>query len=188
MKLDKDILMDIVKEVIEENTNGVYKYASTQIQMDEEIAEDVIAFGMEIPDEFVYNDPEDPSLGREDDIHCTVLYGLESDDPTPVRDLLHDYPPFTVILGPISYFEAEDYDVMKIEVISDQLHEMNRSLDELDNANTFPDYNPHVTIAYVTKDFDRESIDPLTFDGMTSEITEVIMSTTTKTRIPIALF
>ncbi len=188
MNLNKKIITELIKEVIEENTKTTYSYASTQVQIDEDTANEIIEFGLTIPDEYIYTDDEDKSFGREDDIHCTVLYGLTSNDVTPVADILSQFDPFTITLGDISYFESELYDVMKIEVISEYLNDIHYTLrDNLENENKFPEYNPHVTIAYVTKDFDRNSIDNSTFSGIEVDIDSVIFSQTDNNRVEIKL-
>ena len=52
----------------------------------------------------------------------------------------------------IDTFENEDFDVVKFNVKkTEQLQRIFDALSELPNENTFPDYNPHMTIGYVKK-------------------------------------
>jgi hypothetical protein len=48
-------------------------------------------------------------------------------------------------------FENEKYDVLKFEVVGDNLHETNADLKKFPHTTSFPDYNPHLTIAYLKK-------------------------------------
>ena len=187
MNLNRNIISKIIKEVIEENTKNTYDYASTQIQIDDETSKKIIDFGKTfIPNKYIYD--EDTSYGREDDIHCTVLYGLISNDVKPVADILSQYEPFTITLGNISYFQKDECDVMKIEVESDILVDMHYKLrDNLKNENSFPDYKPHVTIAYVTKNFNKNLINNSIFNGIEVYIDKVILSQTDNNRIEIKL-
>jgi len=128
-----------------------YSYASTQVNLPENVAKNIIEWGKKnIPDSKLYEDPEDDSMGREDTIHCTVLYGLVDEDPDPVRKILQGESPIKATLGKISLFENEDYDVVKIDVKSKDLHRIHNKLkDNLENEDKFPEYQPHITIAYV---------------------------------------
>ncbi len=90
--------------------------------------------------------------GIETDPHVTVLYGLLEDDPFAVSGLIKDNwkQQIEIEFGKTMIFEADDYDVVVIEIISDdlqQLHELIR--DNLPNELTHPDYQPHLTLAYV---------------------------------------
>ena len=128
-----------------------YSYASTQVNFPESVAKRIIEWGKEnIPDSKVYEDPDDDTMGREDTVHCTLLYGLVSEDPDPVREQLAGEGIIRATFGKITIFEQDDYDVVKIDVKSDDLHRLHNKLsDALENENKFPEYKPHVTIAYV---------------------------------------
>ena len=55
-------------------------------------------------------------------------------------------------LGNINLFDSnDDFDVVKIDVISDDLQKINTALKELPNQTTFPVYEPHLTIAFIKK-------------------------------------
>lgn len=89
-------------------------------------------------------------IGVEDDLHVTVKYGFEdsvtADDVTPaVSGLL----PAVLQFGKLSLFENDEFDVLKVEVESDTLREMNARLSALPNADEHPEYNPYMTIAYL---------------------------------------
>lgn len=134
-----------------ETIEADYSYASTQVNLPKEVGDKIISWGKKnIKDEDIYEDEEDDSKGREDMPHCTILYGLTSDNPEPVKKLLKEERPIKATLGKVSLFEQDDYDVVKINVKSPDLHRLHKKLsDNLNNENSFPTYKPHVTIAYV---------------------------------------
>lgn len=67
-----------------------------------------------------------------------------------LQSVLKDHQPITVTLGNTGVFEQDDKDVVYIEVLGNELHHLHHSLKEaLPNTQTFPNYKPHITIAYV---------------------------------------
>ena len=105
-----------------------------------------------ISEEDVYDD-ENNDYGIEEKVHVTCLYGLHDD--TNVELLQQQLIPTSEInvnFNSIDIFESGNYDVVKFSVSSDQLNEINKTLtNEFDYQTDFPDYNPHVTIAYVKR-------------------------------------
>ena len=129
----------------------IYKLSSTQINLPPDLSNFVQEWGkLNIPDEDLYIDPEDGGMGREDEIHVTLLFGLKTPAPTPVlRKIIESTPQFQIELGAVSLFESEDYDVVKLDVVSPELHALNaRIARAVPNEQTFPKYRPHITIAY----------------------------------------
>lgn len=132
---------------------AIYKRSTTQIDLPKEIGGHIIQWGeLNIADEDLYIDEKD-GCGRETEQHVTVLYGLT--DPTPPEALTHiveTTKPFLVEFGGVSVFENEKYDVIKLDVISEELHNLHMEIRRsCPNENKFPDYIPHCTIAYVQK-------------------------------------
>ena len=102
----------------------------------------------------VYRKPYDDSYGLEDNPHVTVLYGIHEDeiDPEPIHDVIRDkMGQITVTIDEIGTFENDEYDVVKYNVpVTPELKEYRRIIeDTFPNTQTFPEYNPHVTLAYV---------------------------------------
>ncbi len=131
-----------------------YSYSSTQVNVVDDLAQRIISWGDEnIADEDIYTGEE--NMGREDTPHITVLYGIVSNEPDEAITLLEDKEigPVKATLGKVSLFEnSDDYDVVKIEVDSEDLSRINKLFfDNLENESSFPEYKPHVTIAYVNK-------------------------------------
>lgn len=55
-------------------------------------------------------------------------------------------------LGETKVFENDDYDVLVVEVKSDGLNKINKTLsDNLEYTNSYDGYKPHLTIAYLKK-------------------------------------
>jgi 2'-5' RNA ligase len=129
----------------------------------------ILEFVSSIPQECVYEE-EGQNYGKEANPHVTVMYGLSPIEETRVKNLLNKVPKKIVAeLGKISKFENVDtpYDVLKIEVRSPHLskiHEMIRK--NFENNYKWPEYNPHVTLAYVKKGTCNEYVGNKTFEGM----------------------
>lgn len=91
--------------------------------------------------------------GLEKESHLTIIYGLHSteNDKKDILDYCKKLKPITLNLLNISIFENELYDVVKIEVEPNkQLLEWREYLiKNFKNTQSFPNYNPHLTIAYV---------------------------------------
>jgi len=139
-----------------ESKKGVtYDKSSTQIDLPKELADKVKKWGKDnIPEEEVYTDPKDKSLGRENEIHTTVLYGLNTNDIEEVKKVISYVEPFEIKFDKVSIFDGnkKPYDVVKIEVKSPELNKLHYFLEEnIDNENSYPEYKPHITIAYVKK-------------------------------------
>ena len=154
-----------------------YNFSSVQINLPEVIANKIIAWGdKKIPERDVYQD--EPGLGRENEIHTTVLYGLHTDRPDIVSDLLKKEQEFEIKLGPVSIFDTNtQYDVVKIEVEGKELHRINTILtNNCKHTNKFKKYSPHVTIAYIRKDTCKRLNGNKTFTGITIPVKEMIFS------------
>ena len=131
-----------------------YQYSSVQISLPTPAADEIFGWGEEqIDDSKIFLDPHDPLYGREDEIHITVLYGLHTEKAELVRELVKYEPTFRVRLGPVSIFtNSNKFDVVKIEVISDNLHLLNEKLSyNLASTILYNKYQPHITVAYVDK-------------------------------------
>ena len=116
-------------------------YSSTQVQLPEHIADAIRKFHI--------NPEHVGEEGREKDAHVTVKYGLHTDEPDPVRNKLRGEYGGTAKLGKTSLFSNDDYDVLKLDVDSPDLHRINGKLAELPHTDSHPDYKPHATIAYL---------------------------------------
>lgn len=146
-------------------------YSYTSVNIGGELESEIIKFGKSIPDDIIF---DEEGFGREEDNHITLLFGMHDDDDTNLKEQLNDVEPFEVQLGDISFFESDGYRVMKIDVISEDLIALHDKLRlNLENTQTFDEYNPHVTIAYVKSHYNDKELDKQIFNGKTATINEV---------------
>jgi 2'-5' RNA ligase len=134
--------------------NVRYDYSSAHIEVPELIAQDVRDWGIaQVSDDDLFVTQRDPTFGREDEIHITVLYGIHSELSEQVEKTVKDFGPIRVRLGKIDVFtNPPKFDVVMIEAESEQLKSLNQKLeDNVRHTSKYPVYSPHVTIAYVKK-------------------------------------
>ena len=184
-----DVSDDSGKWVAEKAKNR--SFASTQFDLPPELADKVRAFGRTIPDEELAAD------GRETTIHVTCKYGLHSDSPDEVRELVTGFGSFPIRLGRVSLFPADGtedqrggdrFDVVKIEVISPELVRLNKLISRnIECTDTHPRYNPHVTIAYVKPGEGRKYVGADDFDGDVFTASELVFSGKDRTHTTIPL-
>jgi hypothetical protein len=135
--------------------DGEHEWNCLMIDYPEDMASKIIAWGEKnIDEDNLYIDKEDPSYGREKHIHTTISYGIKPDiDFEKIKDECN-LKPLNVSLGEVSKFDTDDkFDVIKITVEGSDLHDLHKKIeDEIGcPGNTYPDYKPHLTIAYVKK-------------------------------------
>lgn len=116
-----------------------------------------------ISPEDVYEESGDNTHGIQQNPHVTILYGLH---PEVTDDMVKSvFDNFTgdinIEVDGIDIFENEKYDVVKFNVKPDgALLELHNKLSEFPNSNEFPDYKPHITIAYVKKGMGKKYVNP----------------------------
>jgi 2'-5' RNA ligase len=102
----------------------------------------------------IYDD-EFHDYGLEHTPHCTLLFGIHLDETEPqdIKKLIATFNPITVTIDTISGFSNDDYDVVKYDVpVTPELKKYHDALlANLPNTQSFPDFHPHMTIAYVNK-------------------------------------
>lgn len=92
---------------------------------------------------------DEPGFGLESSAHCTLLYGIHSIKAQEVFSKI-DLEPIKYKLINLSLFTNNDYDVLKFGIQSSGLHKLNKQIrDECEYSNDYPDYKPHLTIAYL---------------------------------------
>ena len=95
--------------------------------------------------------------GREDEPHITVKFGLLERTPSEkLLEIIKNTRPISVKIGNISLFKngkEKGFDVVKCEVVSESLHELNKLISETcKNEDEYKTYHPHLTVAYVKPD------------------------------------
>jgi len=93
--------------------------------------------------------------------HVTLLYGfkenVKANDVFDIFKAISSIEPFQIIVTGISYFENEEFDVVKLDVeLTKNLKRLNRYMKELPYEKSVQfgskdNYIPHITIAYVKK-------------------------------------
>ena len=106
-----------------------------------------------VPPQHLYTDPEDPTYGYDNEPHVTIKYGFRPDlDRMDVARILKGVAPFLVKLIALNQFQNEKYDVVKFEVEKHPvLMELRKRCNGYPNTDSYPDYKPHMTLAYVKK-------------------------------------
>jgi 2'-5' RNA ligase/predicted GNAT family acetyltransferase len=97
--------------------------------------------------------PYDESYGLEENPHVTILYGIHEEevDSQRMADMIEHYmKPLTVTIKEIDVFSNKEYDIVKYNVpLSGQLIGYRDLFIQIPNTQTFPEFHPHMTIAYV---------------------------------------
>lgn len=123
--------------------------------------------------------------------HVTVKYGLLTDDPHWVVELLRDEGPFLVTIGELSVFPADAEqaeDVLKLEVQSEVLHKLHQRLKAgIQNVESHPNYNPHITLAYMRPGSASRHAGRCNLTGMRFYVSELIFSDAEKQRTIVPL-
>lgn len=133
-----------------EKKDANYKYSCLMYKFPSAFAKKVIDWGKEkIKDDDIHVGDDD-DMGREDEIHVTIKYGIHTSNAEDIHNIVDDIDPFYIKLGKIGKFEGDGYDVLFISVDGKELKELNKKVSsELECTDSHPVYKPHVTIAYV---------------------------------------
>lgn len=95
--------------------------------------------------------------GIEKDTHITIKWGIPFDETEELKEFLNNKKPFEIELGEISLFDNSknddiNYDVLKIEVKSQQIHSLHKSISSnFEDEEPKRDYKPHLTLCYLKK-------------------------------------
>lgn len=98
----------------------------------------------------LYEEEDDDSFGLEKEPHTTLLFGLHSEiTKKDIKKILDKYTFYECKVFNVSLFQNEKYDVLKFDVKGDNLKEVNKELSNYPHTTDYPDYHPHMTIAYL---------------------------------------
>lgn len=157
------------------------KFASTQVPLPKMVGHALKSMAKKIDPDHLTEE------GVEDEPHVTVKYGLHSDNHQEVRQKLEGEGPVKLKMGKTSIFEADDHDVIKVDVDSPDLHRLNKKIGELPHTDTHPDYKPHATVAYVKSGRGKHYTEDDTLDGQEFSVDTVVFSDTDKKQSKIPL-
>ncbi len=136
-----------------EMKNTQYDYSSVHVDVPRSLAEEIQNWGSdEISDKDIFVSQTDPSFGREDEMHVTVLYGIHSEGSEQVKKFVKDGN-LKVKLGKVNVFTNPDkFDVVVVAINSPDLVALNEKMKkDIEYTNKYSEYKPHVTVAYVKK-------------------------------------
>lgn len=166
-----------------------HQYSCVQYNLPAAAAQKVLDWGdSRIPNEILFSPPEDDTYGRESLIHCTVFFGLHTESATPVVFLLENEAPFLIRLGQVSCFSNERFDVVKIDVLSEDLLRLHNKLGTcLHCTEKFKNYIPHITIAYLKPGEGSSFVGDRTFERMTMRVDTLSFSSKNGSRCRVRL-
>ena len=134
-------------------------------------------------------EPNNERYGIETEPHITILYGIHKEvDDEQVMAMFSDIKEsdFDLEVNGLDCFYNKDYDVLKMDIKSEKLNELNNLAKKLPNTSTYPDYRPHITVAYLTKGNGKNYVD-LNFRTKINTIDKIVYSKTNGTKIEIPL-
>jgi len=130
-----------------------------------------------INEEDIY-EVEGENYGIQKNPHVTILYGLHEgvalDEIKSVFEGINEG--INIKIEGIGVFENEKFDVVKFNVVPNGvLQDLHDKLSEFPNSNEYPEYMPHITIAYVKKGCGKKYEDP-TYAHSIENVNEVCYS------------
>jgi 2'-5' RNA ligase len=115
------------------------------------LAQEIQGHASSIPTAFLKK-TEDARTGIPNECHITVKYGVLTDAAEEVAGVIAGAEPVVVTLGRMWVFHNTEAAVIKIGVESQSIRELhNRVCRGLKHVNTYRDYRPHVTVAYMVQ-------------------------------------
>ena len=147
------------KEFIKESING-YKYGCVMIDVPVGNWDEITSW---IDPDDIYEGDGDSTYGIQRRPHLTLLYGLHKEvSLDDVKSVFADFDgDINIEVNGIDIFENDKFDVVKFNVNPQgSLQYLFNKLSELPNSNEYPEYKPHLTIAYVKKGMGKKYIKP----------------------------
>ena len=155
-------------------------FSSTQLDLPAELATMVRSIGRDIKSEDLVQLEHVP--------HITLKYGLHTNDPQPVRAILAAEAPISVKFGRTEVLSGGDDDALVIKIFSPDLRRINARFKRLlPHTETYPQYQPHATVAYVRKGRGKKYVGRGDLEGRTQTFNEVRFSSRSGRRTMISL-
>jgi 2'-5' RNA ligase len=162
-----------------------HSYSSTQVNLPIKLASKIINWGKKyIPDDDLHDYTD---MGRESNIHVTILFGLLSNESDEVRKIVQNEPPISLTFGKTSIFENPEFDVVKLNVLSNDLIKLNKKLKQCEHHEAHPKYIPHCTIAYVKSGKGKQYVGDNSFAGEKVTLNEILFSNKLREKTKIQL-
>jgi hypothetical protein len=162
---DKYFKMNALKEntiikftnFINESKKSGYDYGCMMLYVKLEGIEDIHS---KIDKKDLYTDDNDDSYGIEKETHITIKYGFKEDvSDHEVLDICRKSKFGDIKFNKISLFENDKFDVLKFDIKSKVLNELNEKISKFPNEDKYPEYNAHSTIAYIKKGKGKKYVD-----------------------------
>ena len=135
-------------QYITENSDSTYSKGCAMLYYD---FPELSNIQSQIQEDDIYTEEGDKTFGLEDEPHVTLLYGLDKTvTPQEIKERLNKFSFTEATVHNASLFE-NDYDVLKFDVKSENLHACNAELCKLPYESDYPDYHPHLTIGYLKR-------------------------------------
>lgn len=145
-------LKKTLREALLKKQKRVYEYGCVMVGLNTDTNKWNEIQNMIDEDDIYFGNGEDGGYGRELDPHVTILFGIHADvKDDKVEGLIDEITTPNLILKKISSFENELFDVLKFDVESEDLHQLNEKLKTLPHTTSYPNYHPHATICYLKK-------------------------------------
>lgn len=141
-----------LKEMLTENRDLSARRGCLMAMISKEDTAKILQFSKQlIKDEDLYL--EGNEYGRETESHVTIRYGFLKDlNELDVRQLIQGQKPFMMeLMGLNKFTTPPKYDVAMFKVSSPVLKRLNELSGVHLNESEYPDYTPHLTLAYVQK-------------------------------------
>lgn len=143
-----------IREWINESENKRQSYGCVMLDANMNIDEWTELHTDGIDEDDIYESETDDDFGIEDNPHTTLIYGIHEDEIDPeviMSTIKDDLYPLTLEVSKISIFENEDFDVVKYDIpLTDDLVKFRKLFEEsFPNTQSYPDFHPHMTLAYV---------------------------------------
>jgi len=109
----------------------------------------------------LYTEEDDRTYGYEDEAHTTLLYGVGPDvEVRDIENITNNYIFEDCKLHNVSLFTTNPkYDVLKFDVEGEPLHQIHQELKSIPYESDFPNFHPHLTIAYIQKGLGQKYAD-----------------------------
>lgn len=161
-------------EFIKESING-YSYGCVMVEVPVKNWEALTQI-IDIDD--IYEERGDSTYGIQKNPHLTLLYGLhENVTNEQVKKVFDDFDEnINIEIEGVDIFENTKFDVVKFNIKkTNTLQNLFNKLSELPNSNEYPDYKPHITIAYVKSGTGKKYVNP-NYKHKVSNVDEITYS------------
>lgn len=135
--------------LIERNSN--FSYSCLMFDLPFSFQKRIVDWSNEnIKKEDLYKSKE---YGIEEDPHITLLYGLlPKYQKKDIYQYIKNIKPVRIRFGKTSIFKNPQYDVLKLDIISNDIVKLNKDVkDNFEYRTDYPNYKPHCTLAYLKK-------------------------------------